>query len=191
MLDHLVFRPRLKPSTPAKTLNERKPQVQSQGRTLSNKVFHSNAIPLVVQSIVLAMFAVKTNGLQYIVFAFFAPKVYIVSLLATLNSRSPHGTGALDPIETFTLDSFKPRYPLHHVDAPVRVVVQHEEMIDQGDDEDEFDTLDGHGTGKKRATRSGSHGETGRSEAPTPYQLNFDDFQKAKTGGIGQKNAYA
>jgi len=106
-----------------------------------------------------------------------------------VNSRSPHGNGALDSIETFTLDAFKPRYPLHHVDAPVRVVVQHEEMIDQGDDEDEFDTLEGRG-GKKGIAKGGSGGVTegGRSEVVTPYQLNFDDIQSGQGRGIGKSN---
>lgn len=93
-----------------------------------------------------------------------------------MNSHSPHGNGALDPIETFTLDAFKPRYPLHNMDAPVRVVVQHEQMIDQGDDDDEFDTLDGHKRATKGSTITAIEEGGGGTEV-TPYQLNFDDIR--------------
>ncbi|GAA6025354.1 hypothetical protein JCM11491_002743 [Sporobolomyces phaffii] len=172
MLDNLVFRPRIKPTVSRATLNGVKRVPPSRGRTLSNRLLHTSAIPLVVQSLVLALFAARSNGLQYLVyvtsvararqfvltqqlpplgalascrFAFFAPKVYIVSLLATLNSRSPHGVnGALDPVETFTLDSLKPRVDPNGPfvgaglggpggSGPVRVIVEHDERVDHGD----------------------------------------------------------
>ncbi|GAA5846305.1 hypothetical protein JCM3766R1_002202 [Sporobolomyces carnicolor] len=238
MLDHLVLRPRIKPvrsttttTNPGDGSTSRHRDshaakssraagggggAPSRGRNVSNRVFHTNALPLVVQSVVLAMYVVRANGLQYLVFALFAPKVYIVSLLATLNSRSPHGNGALDPIETFTLDRFKPQrdlrltsasHPHHHGGigahrdnlAPVRVVVQHEEMIDDGRDDDKDDdgdvrimdgldvfddtTLDGH----ESATRTGVNDERGSTSPPsfnsTSEAASADDRAASAKGG--------
>ncbi|GAA5885229.1 hypothetical protein JCM16303_005965 [Sporobolomyces ruberrimus] len=196
MLDHLVFRPRIKPSISTKSLNSNKStRKTSKGRTISNSTFQSNALPLATQLVVLILFAARSNGLQYLVFAFFAPKVYIISLLATLNSRSPHGNGALDPIESFNLDDFRTRthnamHHNHHLETPVRVVVQHEERIDRADDEDAYDedgdefTLDGHSSRKGKVMREsfgvveGDQEERGGKEGTVQAVPNIQEQQQ-------------
>lgn len=99
-------------------------------------------------------------------FALFSPKIYIISLLATFNSRSPHGNGALDPIETFTLERFKTR----HIEAPVHVVVEHETLDEIGEDDDDFD-------GRKGRIDLNGTSEVGK------YQVTFDKLRGEKRGG--------
>ncbi|GAA5932480.1 DUF6534 domain-containing protein [Sporobolomyces koalae] len=198
MLDRLVFRPRIEPraipQTKSISLRDRSVgPTMSWGRKLSLRIFHTNILPMLVQIVVLAVYATCSDGLQYLVFAFFAPKIYVISFLATLNFRSPHGNGVLDPIDKFTFDRFQ--CPLSTVPPgpsqlggpeaqPVRIVVQHEQRVDRTDEET-LDSIitstsshDDHGFGGRKKNGSSTSG----TRVVTPYTLSFDG---ARGRGLG------
>ncbi|GAA6035534.1 hypothetical protein JCM8097_000302 [Rhodosporidiobolus ruineniae] len=141
------------------------------------KAVQTNALSLIDQACIVALYATYPTSFYYVYFGFIEVKIYIGSFLATLNARNPHGDGGFDTTvsQETRAKGFGARSGLGQ--QPVHVTVQHEIAIDDLDvDVDGADSLDkAYGAGSiGHGHAHGANGQGPQFGTGAPYRVQFD-----------------
>ncbi|GAA5945911.1 hypothetical protein JCM3775_004440 [Rhodotorula graminis] len=163
----LVFKPKKQSGGAAKTSTPLKKVVLMAAQT--------NLLSAVCQIAIVFLYATWPTSTYYTFFGLPEAKIYIGSFLATLNARSPHGSGAFD-------ESSQSRKGFGGLSAagtvahqqPVHVTVRQEVNIDAEDDDVSLASRKGAGAGAVQGSMR--FPATAQFATPSPpYRVQFDE----------------